>query len=123
SHRTSPAERLTSRLSPLSATRRRSNEESVYIRLSGCSCGRVASPGSSRYSKTRTRSFSKITLYLSGSVLVGSAMPPPLAPSRTPNLQRSYWEGSCSPTIFVVLRCALDRRYPALAPLHPDLGL
>ena len=22
----------------------------------------------------------------------------------------------------VVLRCALDRRYPALAPLHPDLG-
>src|SRR4029077_13866697 len=23
----------------------------------------------------------------------------------------------------VVLRCALDRRYPALAPLHPDLGL
>jgi len=21
-----------------------------------------------------------------------------------------------------VLRCALDRRYPALAPLHPDLG-
>jgi hypothetical protein len=23
----------------------------------------------------------------------------------------------------VVLRCALDRRYPALAPLHPDLAL
>ena|SRR2546423_2728577 len=22
----------------------------------------------------------------------------------------------------VVLRCALDRRYPALAPLYPDLG-
>src|SRR5512133_39214 len=24
--------------------------------------------------------------------------------------------------VLVVLRCALDRRYPALAPLHPDLG-
>src|SRR2546430_4010074 len=23
--------------------------------------------------------------------------------------------------VLVVLRCALDRRYPALAPLHPDL--
>ncbi len=26
-------------------------------------------------------------------------------------------------TVFVVLRCALKRRYPALAPLHPDLVL
>jgi hypothetical protein len=25
-------------------------------------------------------------------------------------------------TIFVVLRCPLDRQEPALAPLHPDLG-
>jgi len=24
--------------------------------------------------------------------------------------------------VLVVLRCALDRRYPALAPLHPYLG-
>jgi len=23
--------------------------------------------------------------------------------------------------VLVVLRCALDRRYPALSPLHPDL--
>jgi hypothetical protein len=25
-------------------------------------------------------------------------------------------------TIFVVLRCPLDRQEPALTPLHPDLG-
>ena len=25
-------------------------------------------------------------------------------------------------TIFVVLRCPIDRQEPALAPLHPDLG-
>src|SRR6266576_4426111 len=52
---------------------RRSNEESVYMTLSGCSCGFVTCPGSSRNSRTRTRSFSKMTLYLSASVLVGSA--------------------------------------------------
>src|ERR1700730_9940320 len=53
--------------------RRRSKEERVYITLSGCWCGLVSCPGSSRYSRTRTRSFSKMTLYLSGSVPVGSA--------------------------------------------------
>src|SRR5262249_6615659 len=30
---------------------------------------------------------------------------------------------SSSAAILVVLRCALDRRKPALAPLHPDLRL
>jgi hypothetical protein len=44
--------------------------------LSGCSCGLVFWPGSSRYSSTRTRSFSKTTLYLSGSVIVGSVNGP-----------------------------------------------
>src|SRR4051794_19156461 len=70
--RTSPSASETSRASPFSAMSRRSKEESVTMTLSGCSCGLVASPGSSRYSRTRTRSFSKTTLYLSGSVLVGS---------------------------------------------------
>src|SRR4051812_20602814 len=44
--------------------------------LSGCSCGLVLWPGSSRYSSTRTRSFSKMTVYLSGSVVVGSGTSP-----------------------------------------------
>src|SRR3954453_20321270 len=52
--------------------RRRSNELTVYMTLSGCRCGDVRSPGQSRYSRTRTRSFSNTTLYLSGSVSVGS---------------------------------------------------
>jgi hypothetical protein len=37
-----------------------------------------------------------------------------------------YRHGSAAPSngllVLVVLRCALERRYPALAPLHPDLG-
>jgi hypothetical protein len=32
-------------------------------------------------------------------------------------------DASALGTIFVVLRCSLDRREPALAPLHPDLRL
>ena len=31
-------------------------------------------------------------------------------------------DASALGTIFVVLRCPLDRQEPALAPLHPDLG-
>ena len=29
--------------------------------------------------------------------------------------------GASGLLVLVVLRCALDRRYPALSPLHPDL--
>src|SRR6266540_1833186 len=54
---------------------RRSNPLRVIITLSGWSCGLVCAPGSSRYSSTRTRSFSNTTAYLSGSVSVGSATP------------------------------------------------
>src|SRR5688572_28538572 len=67
-----PESSLTSRCSP-SWISRRSNVLNVNITLSGCRCGEVRSPGRSRYSRTRTRSFSKTTLYLSGSVSVGSA--------------------------------------------------
>jgi len=42
--------------------RLRLNELSVTMTLSGCSCGTDCAPGSSTYSSTRTRSFSKITL-------------------------------------------------------------
>ena len=72
SQRTSPGASVTSRPSPDSPTRRRSKALSVIITLSGWSCGVVLCPGSSRYSRTRTLSFSKTTLYLSGSVTVGS---------------------------------------------------
>lgn len=67
-----PASRATSRV-PWPACRRRWNPESVNITLSGCRCGMVLSPGRSWYSSTRTRSFSKMTWYLSGSVQIGSA--------------------------------------------------
>src|SRR5439155_5168917 len=73
SQRTRPDSNVTSRCSPSSATRRRSNPLKVTMTLSGWSCGFVCCPGSSLYSSTRTRSFSKTSLYLSGSVCVGSA--------------------------------------------------
>jgi hypothetical protein len=50
----------------------RRNPVSVTITLSGCRWGSVRSPGVSRYSSTRTRSFSKTTLYRSGLHTVGS---------------------------------------------------
>ncbi len=42
--------------------------------LSGCECGRVSTPGTSVYSSTRTRSFSKMTRYWSGFVSTGSVL-------------------------------------------------
>ena len=42
------------------AEMRRSNPLRVYMTLSGWWCGCVRVPGTSRYSSTRTRSFSKI---------------------------------------------------------------
>jgi hypothetical protein len=72
SHRTAPAGRSTPTSRPPAWIRRR-KELSVTITLSGCRCGAVRSPGPSRYSSTRTRSFSKATRYSSGFVSVGSS--------------------------------------------------
>src|SRR6185312_9318764 len=58
--RTAPAGISTSTLWPPWLIRRW-NEVRAYMMLSGCRCGWVWSPGPSRYSSTRTRSFSKIT--------------------------------------------------------------
>jgi hypothetical protein len=72
SQRTVPASSSTSVVrSP--AIRRRRKELKVAITLSGCLCGVVRSPGRSRYSSTRTRSFSITTRYRSGFVTTGSS--------------------------------------------------
>src|SRR3954469_12587971 len=81
-----PASISTSRLLPASSYSLLRNVLSVYMTLSGCPCTVVRSPGRSRYSKTRTRSFSNTTLYLSGSVQVGSAS---IGTSRAANLVES----------------------------------
>src|SRR3954469_16274066 len=65
--------------------------------LSGCRCGDVRSPGRSRYSRTRTRSFSNTTLYLSGSVSVGSAATTaePTCSVRAPHARLGHLTGTC----------------------------
>jgi hypothetical protein len=74
----SPADRSTSTCRPPAAILLR-KELSVYMMLSGCWCGLVFAPGASVYSSTRTRSFSKTTLYSQGSVIAGWwLMIPPL---------------------------------------------
>ncbi len=55
-----PAGISTSRESSPCTSRRR-NDDIVSITLSGCPCAVVRSPGASRYSSTRTRSFSNTT--------------------------------------------------------------
>ena len=60
SHRTWPASSCNSTSDRLPCGRR-VKDPSVYMTLSGWEWGWVRSPGRSRYSSTRTRSFSKTT--------------------------------------------------------------
>ena len=59
-------------LAAVAAVEAAPEELRVTITLSGWPWGWVRSPGRSRYSRTRTRSFSKTTRYRPGSVIVGS---------------------------------------------------
>jgi hypothetical protein len=61
---------------PTTVSRRR-NVASGIITMSGCECSQVRSPGASRYSSTRTRSFSNTTEYSPGSVTTGSVLTEP----------------------------------------------